>query len=47
MPERQATSQTQAVRRNVPVKWNYKELRKLGATDFYATVYPAEAESWL
>ena len=47
VPEQQATSQTQVVRRNVPVKRNYKELRKLGATDFYGTVDPTEAESWL
>ena len=45
VPERQDTSQIQAVRRNVPVKRNYKELRKLGATDFYGTVDPAEVES--
>ena len=47
MPERQATPQPQAVRRNAVVKWNYKELRKLGATYFYGTVDLAEAESWL
>lgn len=29
-----------------PVIRNYKELRKLGATDFYGTVDPAEAETW-
>ncbi|WOH03791.1 hypothetical protein DCAR_0623191 [Daucus carota subsp. sativus] len=40
-------SQPQVVRRNAPVKRNYKELRKLGATDFYGTVDPTEAESWL
>lgn len=33
--------------RNEPVKRNYKELRKLGATDFYGTIDPAEAETWL
>ncbi|WOH15373.1 hypothetical protein DCAR_0934911 [Daucus carota subsp. sativus] len=40
-------SEPQVVRRNAPVKRNYKELRKLGATDFYGTVDPTEAESWL
>ena len=47
VPEQQATSQTQVVCRNVPVKRNYKELRKLGESDFYGTVDPAKAESWL
>ncbi|WOH04359.1 hypothetical protein DCAR_0623768 [Daucus carota subsp. sativus] len=40
-------SEPQVVRRNAPVKRNYKELRKLGATDFYGTIDPTEAESWL
>nr|XP_017239755.1 PREDICTED: uncharacterized protein LOC108212539 [Daucus carota subsp. sativus] len=47
VPEQQAMSEPQVVRRNAPVKRNYKELRKLGATDFYGTVDPTEAESWL
>ena len=32
---------------SVPREYRYEQLRKLGATPFFGTLDPAEAESWL
>ena len=37
----------EVIGRNVPVRRDYKELRKLGAIDFSGTIDPVEAEKWL
>ena len=37
----------EVIRRNVPVRHDYMELRKLGVIDFSRTIDPAEAKKWL